>query len=304
MTTVTAAPKAQRYWRALSQNPVAVKELRSRMRGRRAFGVLTVYLLFMTGLVGVVYHGFYASQNSTFGPGLAMAGKSVLATIVAMQGFLVVFGSLSFTSSAIIGEKERQTYDLLRTTSLPAEQLVLGKLLSALSYVLLLVVVSIPLESIAFLLGGVSLAEILVSQLLLMVSSVTFALIGLSASSAARNVQMANGLAFLGASGLLVGVPVLAFLLAFIFREALSLLPEFVTANLLFGIIYTNLPASLIVTEVMLLEEGTWWAANLSGRSSPTWVFSPWYVHLLFNVVLSAWLYRRTVRRIQQIPDK
>lgn len=39
----------------MSVRAVATKELRSRMRGARAFAVLTVYLLLLTGLVLVVY---------------------------------------------------------------------------------------------------------------------------------------------------------------------------------------------------------------------------------------------------------
>lgn len=301
MATLTSVgPKVQAYWHSLAQNPVAVRELRSRMRGRRAFAALTGYLLFMMGLVSLVYHSFYASQNSSYGPEPAMAGKAVLATIVIFQVFLVVFGSISFTSTAIIGEKERQTYDLLRTTALPAEQLVIGKLLSALSYVLLLVFVSVPLQSIAFFLGGVALSEIVISQLLLVVAAVTFALIGLWASTVARNVQMANGLATGVTAVLLFGIPAVAFLFAYLFRHALSTLPEAITGYLLLLIVYINLPGSLILTEVILLEEGTLWAFHTGSY----WVFSAWYFHLLFNVLLSFLLYRRIVGRIRQIPDK
>jgi ABC-type transport system involved in multi-copper enzyme maturation permease subunit len=304
MATLTSVgPKVQYYWHTLSQNPVAVKELRSRMRGRRAFAVLTAYLFFMMGLVSLVYHSFYASQDSAYGPEPALVGKAVLACIVIVQGFLVVFGTPSFTSAAIIGEKERQTYDLLRTTSLPAEQLVQGKLLSALSYVLLLVFASIPLESIAFLLGGVSLSEIVISQLLLVAAAVTFALIGLWASTVARSVQAANGLANGATAILLFGVPALAFLLGFIFRNLWDVLPEVVTAYLLLLVVSTNLPVSLILSEVMLLEEGTLWAFK-NGGASGFWILSPWYLHLLFNIILSFLLYRRIVYRIQQIPDK
>ena len=44
------------FWRLRRwlQNPVTVKELRSRMRGRRAFVVLTVYLLLTSGFISLV----------------------------------------------------------------------------------------------------------------------------------------------------------------------------------------------------------------------------------------------------------
>jgi ABC-2 type transport system permease protein len=303
MSTLSFSPKVQAYWRSFSQNPVTVKELRSRMRGRRAFAVLTANLFFMAGLVILVYHSFYAAQATRFGPTVTMAGKAVLATIVTVQAFIVIFGSMSFTSAAIIGEKERQTYDLLRTTSLPADQLVLGKLLSALSYVLLLVFTSIPLESIAFFLGGVSLSEIVISQLLLVASAVTFSLIGLYASAVARSVQVANSVAFSGAALLLFGLPAVAGLVAVIFQDWLDSTPGFFQAYLLMLIVYTNLPGTMILSEVALLNEGTLWAFKV--YDSPNfWIISPWTIHLLFNILFSLFLYRRIVRRIQLIPDR
>ena len=90
----------------------------------------------------------------------------VFAAVLGIQAFLIVFIGPAFTAGAISGEKERQTYDLLRTTLLPAGALVRGKLISALGYVFLLVFASVPLQSVAFLLGGVALEELIISQLI------------------------------------------------------------------------------------------------------------------------------------------
>lgn len=301
-TLTTFTPKLHHVWSTLSQNPVAVKELRSRMRGRRTFVYLTCYLAFLVALVGLVYHSIYASRPAVFGPPSALAGKAILATVVTFQGFVVVFGSMSFTNSAIIGEKERQTYDLLLATALPAEQLVLGKLLSALIYVLLLVFACIPLASIAFILGGVALSEIVISQLLLLFSAVTFALIGLYASSLARTIQTANVASFSAASFLLVGLPTLAYLSSNAFMFIWSRLPGFVQAYLALIIVCTNLPATLIATDSFLISEGTIWAFKVAD-SPDYWIISPWIIHLLFNILLSLILYKLAVRQIKQIPE-
>ena len=51
-------------------NPVTVKELRGRMRGRRAFAVLTLYLLILSGVITVVYLAYSANAS---GPGASTA---------------------------------------------------------------------------------------------------------------------------------------------------------------------------------------------------------------------------------------
>src|SRR5438876_11937537 len=122
----------------LLRYPGVLKELRGRMRGMRAFVVLTVYLTLMSGFVTLLYvlnASWMSNPGSAAG---ANIGRLLCAGIVGTELFLVTFIAPTFTAGAISGERERQTYDLLRTTLLPARSLVLGKLVSALSYVFLL----------------------------------------------------------------------------------------------------------------------------------------------------------------------
>jgi ABC-type transport system involved in multi-copper enzyme maturation permease subunit len=102
-------------FKAILQNPVTMKELRSRMRGRRAFVVLTVYLLVMSLFLSLVYLAYASASGTRFGPDSRQAGKAMFATVLGVEVFLVIFIAPAFTAGAITGEKERQTYDLLRT---------------------------------------------------------------------------------------------------------------------------------------------------------------------------------------------
>ncbi|MGD2078182.1 MAG: ABC transporter permease, partial [Chloroflexota bacterium] len=207
--------------RNLIRNPVALKELRSRMRGRRAFVVLTIYVFLMSLFIFLVYLAYVAASRNSFGPSSRQAGKAVFAAVLAAEVFLVLFVGPAFTSGAISGEKERQTYDLLRTTLLPARTLVSGKLISALSYVYLLILVSVPLQSIAFLLGGVSPVEVILSQLLVALSAVTFALVGLFFSSSMRSTLAATITTFGTAMFLTFGLPLIAGISAGVLGPAL-----------------------------------------------------------------------------------
>jgi ABC-type transport system involved in multi-copper enzyme maturation permease subunit len=289
-------------------NPVTVKELRGRMRGRRAFAVLTLYLLILSGLITVVY---LAYSGNAAGPGSSAArtaGKGLFAVVLAVQVFLVAFIGPAFTAGAISGERERQTFDLLRTTLLSAESFVLGKLISALSYVFLLVLVSIPLQSIAFLLGGLSLTELVISQLLILVAAVTYALYGLWCSAAMRSTLAATVTTFAGMLFITFGTPMLAGMAvvlgsAFSGRWPSGILFEALLAYGGVTAAATNLPATLILSESFFLEEDAIFSFSTTVGTSSVWLFSPWTLFILLHVLAAVLLYVWTVRRVRRISD-
>src|SRR5574337_1301831 len=188
-TTASAAPPvAKRRSRTLrellTRNPVLLKELRGRMRGARAFVVLTFNLVLMSGLVTLIYTVYAAAVSAPYGgTNRQMIGKFVFFGVVGMELLLVCFLAPAFTVNAISGERERQTFDLLRTTLLSARALVFGKLASALSYVLLLLLAALPLQSLAFLLGGVAPQDVLIASAVLIGTSFLFGAAGLFFSS-------------------------------------------------------------------------------------------------------------------------
>jgi ABC-2 type transport system permease protein len=313
MTDLTLPPKKSRF-RALRHNPVVMKELRSRMRGRRAFVVLTIYLLAMSAFVTLIYAAYASSAGAPYGPDARTAGKAVFAGVLMVQGFMVLFVGPSFTVGAITGEKERQTYDLLRTTLIGANTLVLGKLISALSYVFLLIIASIPLQSIAFLLGGVAVEEVVVSQIVILVAAVTFALWGLFCSSVMRSTQAASVATFAGALFMVIGIPMLAFfflLFGSVFFSSVSSW-QWEVALLYAGLLLaaTNLPATLLVSAIILQEEGAVFFFRSSFGSSFTssghsfWFPSPWPIFLALYILLALLLYWLSVRRVKRIADK
>jgi ABC-type transport system involved in multi-copper enzyme maturation permease subunit len=309
MTTQTTSPLTGRF-RILRQNPVTIKELRSRMRGRRAFVILTIYLLAMSGVITLIYLAYASAANQAYGPEARQAGKAVFAAVLGVEVFLVIFIAPAFTAGAITGEKERQTYDLLRTTLLPARWFVAGKLFSALSYVILLIIASIPLQSIAFLLGGLSPEELILSQILILLGAVTFAMFGLYSSSRMRSTLASSVLTFGGALFLTIGLPIIVFLFIgmagpLLFGSAsLSWVGEAALAYGGLSLAATNLPATLIVSEVFLLEQNTlfFFEQSFSGRNM--WLFSPWMLYILLYSLIAWLLYRGTVRRVRRIAEE
>ena len=208
--TPPAPARRGRPGRLFARNPVVIKELRGRMRGPRAFIVLTVYLLLMSTFVTLMYVVYVASTNNVYsGTNAQLIGKFVFGAVVGIELLLVCFIAPAFTSGAISGERERQTYDLLRTTLLPAHSLVIGKLVSALSYILLLLVAALPLQSLAFLLGGVAPEEVLIATGLLIATSFLFGASGIFFSSMMRRTLGSTVLTYAFALMATLGLPLI-----------------------------------------------------------------------------------------------
>ena len=138
---------------------IGVKELRGRMRGRRAFIILTIYLLLLGGFALMVEKVMESTFNIGFGGTNAAAGpaigQGIFAALLMLMTLQVVFLAPSSTAGAISLEREKQTLELLVTTPISSLAIVIGKLLSALIYVFLLIAASIPLMAVVFVFGGV-----------------------------------------------------------------------------------------------------------------------------------------------------
>lgn len=293
---------------SLLQNPVTVKELRSRMRGRRAFVLLTVYLLLMGLFITAIYAAYSAASRQVYGPDPAQAGKVVYGAVLGVQVVLVVFLGPALTAASISGEKERQTYDLLRTTLLPAPAFVVGKLISALSFVFLLILAALPLQSIAFLLGGVSLLELAVSVLLVVVSAISYALLGLYFSSRMRSTLAASVVTFAASLFITAGIPALVIVfLPFISTFMGPTVRPWLELVMAYGglsLASVNLPGAIVVSELFLLQQDAvfFWQESIGGRT--VWLFSPWWVYTILAVLVSIILFAATVRRVRRTPRR
>lgn len=310
MTATTSTTPRNRL-AGLLNNPVTVKELRSRMRGHRAFAVLSLYLIVLSGVVAIVYVAYGSSVGRPGSTAAYTAGKGLFAAVLGVQVVLVTFIGPIFTAGAISGERDRQTFDLLRTTLLSADSLVLGKLISALSYIFLLVLVSIPLQSIAFLLGGLSAIELVLSQLLIVITSVTYALFGLWCSATMRSTLTATVATLAGTLFITFGLPILVFMGLIILSSTgaggmgPTSNPSVEITLTYIGLILAaiNLPATLIVSETFLLNQDTLlgYTHYISGQAM--WVFSPWILFIILHVVAAVFFYIRTVQKVRRVSD-
>src|SRR5262249_6050466 len=179
-----------RFW---SENPVLTKELRVRMRGTRAYWILTGYLAFLSFILFVQYTSWWNTAQSA-GGGFSSGskiGQQFFTWIFFTQLFLVAFITPAITSGAITIEKEQRTMEMLEMTRLPRSSIITGKLFSAVSFVALLLISSLPLTSICFFLGGVSPEEVALRYALLLAISFVAATLGIVWSTIARTTAAA-----------------------------------------------------------------------------------------------------------------
>ncbi len=185
---------------------VGIKELRGRMRGRRAFAILTIYLLLLSAFAFGIYA--YLRQQATieaeslFRDGfingtaeLALSadiGHAIFSGLLLVLTLMVLVLAPAFTTGAISLEREKQTIDLLVTTPLSTLGMVIGKLLSALSYVFLLILASVPLMAIVFVFGGVGPEDLLRAYAVLFATAFGMGAIGLFISALTRRTQTAT----------------------------------------------------------------------------------------------------------------
>ncbi|MDQ3928378.1 MAG: ABC transporter permease, partial [Chloroflexota bacterium] len=189
-------------------NPVIVKELRGRMRGPRAAVVMTIYLTVLTG-VTLLFYWMVAATSGFTNPQSSQVGKVIFYVLVIFQMIMVALLTPAFTAGSITSEREQKTYDLLMTTLLPARSIIFGKLGSALAYVVLLILAIAPIESLAFMFGGVSPEEIVLSQVVMLAAALLCASIGIFWSALLRSSVASNVLTYGTLVFQLIGIPFL-----------------------------------------------------------------------------------------------
>jgi ABC-type transport system involved in multi-copper enzyme maturation permease subunit len=173
---------------------VGVKELRGRMRGRRAFAILTIYLVLLGvfgWMVQLYLERYWAGQFGGFTYASAEIGRGIFAAMLMLETLLVTLLAPAVTAGAISSEREKQTLGLLAATPISSLAIVVGKLLSALTYVFLLIAASIPLTALVFVFGGVGPDDVLRGYAVLLVTAVGFGAVGLACSAILRRTQAA-----------------------------------------------------------------------------------------------------------------
>jgi ABC-type transport system involved in multi-copper enzyme maturation permease subunit len=197
----------------MEANAVLAKELRTRMRGWRAPAVITAYLLLLALIAVAVLAVATNSQSFTVSQAASL-GATLFALLSLFQMLLLLFITPASTAQAISGERQRQTLDLLLVTRLSSTSIVLGKLVAALSFDVLLLLCALPLFSVVFLFGGVAPEQLAEAYALFLVTVVLIGAAGLCISTVTRRSGAATVLSNIFAFGLTIGLAIVTVFLA------------------------------------------------------------------------------------------
>ncbi len=174
---------------SLFENPVVLRDLRARMRGRRAYWHIAFYLF----LLGTLAIAGYSSSMGDAGQGNQSDTVDIQGRL---QGFyyfifmsiaaLVCLMAPAITAVAITSERQRLTLDLLVSTPMTAGKMLVGKLISSFAFLALLLALSLPASALCVIVGGATFADVLRIYAVLAVDGMVLAAVGLCFSCIAR----------------------------------------------------------------------------------------------------------------------
>ena len=142
-------------------NPMVRKELRQRMRERRAWLLPTLYLLVL-GAVVIVFYMTVTARRGAFGmvvQGSAL-GQGIFLAVAYAQLSLLLLVAPVFSAGAVTIEKEQRTLAGLLTSLLSPADIWWGKLAAALLYQGLLLAAGLPVLALTLAFGGIGPREL------------------------------------------------------------------------------------------------------------------------------------------------
>lgn len=134
-------------------SPVLTKELKQRFRTFR--GPLVV-VLYVGAVIAITLAFVYLSTRHSTGTFQPDRSRELFIMLSMLQLFMIAFVTPGMSAGVISSERERQTLNILLTTRLSPASIILSKLISSLSFTVLLVITTLPVYAMITLYGGVA----------------------------------------------------------------------------------------------------------------------------------------------------
>lgn len=183
-------------------NPVLRREMVERMRGGRTFLILTIYLALLSA---VLFFAYQVGRENDDPTQAALLGRGIFEYLLFFMLLLVLFIAPGTAASAIAGERERQTLVPLQVTLMSPQRILLGKIYAAVAFLLLLVVATLPLLSVSYLIGGVTMGEVVGGVGAVLFVGLAVGCLSAAISTFTRRVQGATVLSYAAVLLLLLG---------------------------------------------------------------------------------------------------
>ena len=219
--------------------PIFDKELRVSSRRRRNYVLRFAYLAFLTTFLALVWietMGYAGSALENVSR-MAEAGKAIVTYTVWFQFCVTQIVAAIMLSTSISDEIYNRTLGLLMTTPINSFQIVMGKLLSRLLQLTLLLAISLPLLAIVRVFGGVPWSYVISSLCITLATIIFVGSLSMFFSIFTRKAYVVIILTCLTIATLFALLP----LMVFLFLHALDLQP-IISEKTLLGIIFLPNP--------------------------------------------------------------
>lgn len=180
-------------------------------------GFVVGIVLYELCLAGIALFGFAMVFHIHWNRFVDYSGAVYVYLILACLETLAVLGMVpAFAAKGVVREREKKTLEVLLTTVMKPEHIIVGKLLSAVSIPVLLVVASTPVLSLVFTVGGVDKGQVAVLVAVIAWEAVFVGSIGVFLSAASRSAEYAVMMSYAASLGLCVGSAALVAAVCFV----------------------------------------------------------------------------------------
>ncbi len=140
-------------------NPVFRRETKTSLRNWKIFYAIAGYIFLVMIVAAIaIWQIMYNSYSPSFNPS-EMTTVYIILTVLELALVLLITPSL--TAGSISGERERQTLDLLLITKVSPFSIILGKFLSGLSIIVLMIFATMPIFALIMYFGGTSIIYVI-----------------------------------------------------------------------------------------------------------------------------------------------
>ena len=273
------------------------KELRLRMRRERTIWVIVLYILLM-GLIAWFYVGRFANFNGSGSMTLNDIGTYLYMLLSMVQLFLIIFITPAFTATAVNGEKERQTFDLILCARISAFSLIAGKLVAGLVNSMLLIAASVPLFSLVFFFGGISPQQITSALLVFVSTKLIIGTFGLFCSTLILRPAVSTAIAYM-VSMLWIFMPLV---LAIMISGSGNWLQLFSPVGMLQSPSIFSRPSPLFVWNPVVALMSTYPAGSImSNYVLHGLKLSPWLSYTLLNLLATTVFFLLSVYLVKPV---
>lgn len=200
-------------------SPILVRELRALFR----LPLFVRFLSLATGGIAIVVLGI-ASVALTENTAPSDLGRVLFDTFFLLVLFVTAFVTPLHAATSITSEREGQTYETLILSGMDPARIAIGKFLSTLSAIGLVVVALSPIVGICFLFGGVSPLEVLLGFFLVALVVTPAAAFGVAVSSRFQSTRTSILVTLSASFGLapFITLPLMLFAVGFGMRSGRS----------------------------------------------------------------------------------